>query len=376
MTDKNIKKVNIIYFTFILLLIGARIAAYFGFFNLFGSFSDGMFSIIVQILFMAFLPIFGFSLVKKQNVGQTFKDFKLKKTNWKVIGYSFLLGILVFIFNMAVSSAFSFIISLFGFESTASLDTEAYTGGVNLVIMLITTAVLPGFCEEIMHRGMLLQSYKSFGVKNAIIISSLLFGLMHLNISQFFYATIIGIIISFVDLTSDNIIPGIIIHFMNNALSVYFTFAYVNNWVGGATYAILSNITDLFGGVFGFFFSFIIICLVVLGMLLLISKIYGASRGEEFKAKANKMLLKRLFGIETKPIIRKKLIVDEFGIEHVIDEQPEEQHSGDLTDQTLELLNDDNVVVRKPSFGENIFLIGTYVLAGLTTFFTFIWGIL
>ncbi len=375
MTVKDVKKVNIIYFVFILLLIGTRIAAYFGFFDLFGDFSDGMFSIIVQILFMAFLPIFGFSLFKKQAVGKTFKDFKLKKTNWKVVGYSLLLGVLIFVFNMAVSSTFNYIISLFGYETTTSFNEEAYTGVVNLIIMILTTAVLPGICEEIMHRGMILQSYKTFGVKNAIVISSLLFGLMHLNISQFFYATIIGFIIAIVDLSSDNIIPGIIIHFVNNALSVYFTFAYVNNWVGGTTYAVLTSLTDLFGGVFGFIFSFLVMCLVLLGIIILISKVYGASRGNEFKAKANRMFLKRFFGIDTKQV-RRKIIIDEFGFEHIVEEAPPPEEQESLIDQTIELLNDDDVVVRKISFAENIFLIGVYVMAGVTTLFTFIWGIL
>lgn len=375
MKEKDIKKVNIIYFAFIFLLICTRIVAYFGLFDVFGDFADSAFSLIVQILLMAFIPIFGFSICKKQSVGNTLKDFKFKKTSWKVVGYSFLLGVLIFIFNMAVNSTFSYILSLFGFESTSSFNEEAYTGVVNLIIMLLTTAVLPGICEEIMHRGMMLQSYKTFGVKRAIIVSSLLFGLMHLNISQFFYATIIGFIIAIIDLSADNILPGIIIHFMNNALSVYFTFAYVNSWPGSQTYAIISNLTDLFGGVFGFIFSFLAMCLVLLGIIFITSKLYGASRGDEFKAKANRMFLKRFFGIETSQA-RTKVIIDEFGIEHVIvDNSPPPQEES-LVDQTIELLNDDNIVVRKSTLPENVFIIGTYVMAGLTTLFTYIWGIL
>lgn len=374
MTKKDVKNVNIIYLVFILLLVGARIAANFGFFDLFGNFSDSMFSLIVQILFMALLPIFGFTLVKKQNVGKTLKDFKFKKISFKAILYCVLLGALIFVLNLAVSSAFSFILSLFGFETASSFDADAYKGGVNLIIMILTSAVLPGICEEIMHRGMLLQTYKTYGVKNAIIISSILFGLMHLNVSQFFYATIIGLIIAFVDMTSDNIIPGIIIHFMNNALSIYFTFAYVNNWPGATTYAILTSLTDVFGGVFGFIFSLIAICLVVFGIIVLISKLYGETRGDDFKTKANRLFLKRFFGIDTRAI-QKQVVINEFGEQEVyMREVPPEED--DIVNQTIELLNDDDVVVRKSSLSENVFLIGSYVLAGVVTLFTFIWGIL
>ena len=91
-------------------------------------------------------------------------------------------------------------------------------------------AVLPGFCEEFLHRGIVLQGIKHAGFKKAIVISSLLFGLIHFNIQQCFYAFIVGMIMGFVSVVAKNIFPAIIIHFTNNAISVYLEYASVRGW--------------------------------------------------------------------------------------------------------------------------------------------------
>jgi membrane protease YdiL (CAAX protease family) len=79
-------------------------------------------------------------------------------------------------------------------------------------------------CEEIAHRGMLFNGLSSLGTKNAIIYSSILFGLMHLNISQFFYAAIIGAILAVLTIASGSIIPAMIVHFLNNFINVVISY--------------------------------------------------------------------------------------------------------------------------------------------------------
>ena len=88
--------------------------------------------------------------------------------------------------------------------------------------------MLPAFCEEFMHRGIVLQGIKHIGFKKAIVISALLFGLLHFNINQVAYAFVIGLILGFVAVVSKNIYPAMIIHFTNNFISVYLDFAFSN----------------------------------------------------------------------------------------------------------------------------------------------------
>ena len=94
-------------------------------------------------------------------------------------------------------------------------------------------AVLPGIFEEIVHRGILLKGYtKEIGVKRALIYSSILFGLMHLNVGQVFYATIMGLLIGITVIVSGSIFPAMIVHFVNNAINIYLVYAAHNQLVG------------------------------------------------------------------------------------------------------------------------------------------------
>lgn len=100
------------------------------------------------------------------------------------------------------------------------------------LIQLNTVAILPAICEEFLHRGVLLNGLKEIGIKKAILISSLMFGLLHFNINQFFYATILGMLMALVSVVSKSIYPAMIIHFTNNAISVYLSSAESYGWFG------------------------------------------------------------------------------------------------------------------------------------------------
>ena len=110
-------------------------------------------------------------------------------------------------------------------------------------MQVVLVAVLPAICEETTHRGLLIHGYSMLGIKRAVIYSSLMFGLMHLNINQFFYATILGFLIALSTLMSKSIIPAMIIHFMNNFISTYISFAQSNKWFGYELFDLLDGMT-------------------------------------------------------------------------------------------------------------------------------------
>ena len=181
---------------------------------------------------------------------------------------SILIGILCYFLNISIASFFGSIIRLCGYETAPTLATST-TADYSLtafIISVTTVAILPAICEETAHRGLLLKGFSTLGIKKSIILSSLLFGLMHLNINQFFYATVLGFIIALTAIISKNIIPAIIIHFMNNFLSVYFEFATANNWFG-------TNVYEFFTSVIyseNFIQFFITNCLVLLFLIVFI----------------------------------------------------------------------------------------------------------
>ena len=84
-----------------------------------------------------------------------------------------------------------------------------------IVILLFSSVVAPVF-EEYIYRHLLLRPLKIIGDTPAIILSALIFGLVHGNFDQFAYAFLSGIILGLIAVRYDSIIPSIILHLINN----------------------------------------------------------------------------------------------------------------------------------------------------------------
>jgi len=89
------------------------------------------------------------------------------------------------------------------------------------VLEFMVMCVVPGFCEEFLFRGAILNNCRPFGRTNAILISALLFSLMHQNAEQIFYAFIAGIFLGIIYEKTGNIWCGTVIHIFNNFLSTF-----------------------------------------------------------------------------------------------------------------------------------------------------------
>ena len=330
-------------------------------------------NLIIQVPLALCLPVFLFSFLRKQKVKKTLSYYGFKKTSIKAILISLAIGVFVYILTIFISSFFSTIISLLGYESIGTVAEIPEYPVWLLIIELITTAVLPGICEEVANRGMLLNCYKRLGSKKAILLSGLFFGLMHLNINQFFYATIIGFYLGFVAILCDNIWPVIIIHFTNNALSTFMSFASANNlwvyrWVEKMFEMVLSS-----GAVSGIFVLFIFVSFVCIVMFWLTKKLCKETRVRHLTQVADQMLRTQL---------RNDLMKDVEDAEV----QPIQNDTGiQLTQQTIggrTVFNIDfskEIVAYKPyvpNKKENIFMYANLFLGIVVTIFTFIWGIL
>lgn len=91
---------------------------------------------------------------------------------------------------------------------------------VSLLLNLFVLAMLPALLEEFVFRGCVLGALRKYGDWFAIVISALLFGLIHGGITQSVFAVIVGFVLGYITVSTGNIWLAIIIHFCNNALSV------------------------------------------------------------------------------------------------------------------------------------------------------------
>lgn len=111
-------------------------------------------------------------------------------------------------------------ITIFGNDSAPTGEVTP-RAGYEIVLAFITTAVVPAFVEEALFRGMVLKNLLPYGRTTAVLASALLFGIMHQSAAQFFYATVAGLVIGYIYVHTSSIWCCVLIHFCNNAFSVF-----------------------------------------------------------------------------------------------------------------------------------------------------------
>jgi len=90
------------------------------------------------------------------------------------------------------------------------------------ILSFISVSVLPAIFEEALMRGIILDGLlKRYKPWKAIIISSLLFGLMHLNPLQFVAGLMAGLFLGWVYWKTKSLLACMIIHATNNAVGFF-----------------------------------------------------------------------------------------------------------------------------------------------------------
>ena len=127
---------------------------------------------------------------------------------------------------------------------------------------LFTTIILAPILEEVICRGIILKGLlKNYNPFIAILISSSIFGIMHLNPWQFIGAFGIGLINGWIFWKTKNIILPIVIHLSNNLFFTIFGIYF------GTSYLVEKPMHEVFGSLFNQIFS-ILVCLILLSLIL------------------------------------------------------------------------------------------------------------
>ncbi len=157
----------------------------------------------------------GIIYIKTQKIPQS-EDFKIgiKLTRG---------GIYNLLPLIAPSVLLIFLISVLTSLIMTSLGaTDSVEIADNLWLSLLLHAVLPAVLEEILFRYIPLKLMLPYSPKWAVILSALFFSLIHVNLFQIPYAFAAGIIFALINIMTGSIIPSIVLHFSNNAISVVY----------------------------------------------------------------------------------------------------------------------------------------------------------
>ena len=153
-----------------------------------------------------------------------------------------------------------------GTQITNAIDQQITESSplMNLVLIVLVAPI----AEELMCRKLVLDRLLPYSERLAVITGGLFFGLLHGNFYQFFYATFLGILFSYVYVKTGNILHTILMHMIIN-----FTGSIITDFISKMTSDLASaptsiNPWDIVGSVY----SLGMITLAVCGAILFFQK--------------------------------------------------------------------------------------------------------
>lgn len=212
----------IAYFTFIIVVTIFLGNTFLGKQILFGTSANYILAIICQVSLIG--AVYVLTKNKKANIlkanNVSFKLDYVKVLIVLAIGFISLFG-----FN-GLSNLTTYVLSQVGYKVSA---TSLASYGVNnigmLLLIVFCLAALPAICEEFTMRGVILNGFIKKGKNFAILISALMFMIMHLSLEQSIYQFVLGVILATIVYYSGNILYSIILHFANNAIILILNYA-------------------------------------------------------------------------------------------------------------------------------------------------------
>lgn len=141
-----------------------------------------------------------------------YKKYK-KQTNTKInYFYLIILGVIL-----------SLMYNVFAYYLNFVLKTSLFDNSNNIAITLLSTGILGPIIEELMFRGIIYNELKSkYSNMKSILLTTIFFAIIHINIIQILYALIIGFILIFVYEKYNNIKAPIILHMASNITTTLF----------------------------------------------------------------------------------------------------------------------------------------------------------
>ncbi|MBQ8318615.1 MAG: CPBP family intramembrane metalloprotease [Lachnospiraceae bacterium] len=168
--------------------------------------------VLSQLLFVA-VPLV-IAIYSKKSLIET---FKLRIGSVKKLVGGVLLGVGVIVAGLVIS-----VISSYIFAESAGASQEGLMSFVpeSFLAGLLVIALTPAICEEMFFRGYVFAALENkLKIVTAILINGALFGVFHMSLAKFVGTAFLGAMLCYIGYKTRSILPGIIIHFMNNAFS-------------------------------------------------------------------------------------------------------------------------------------------------------------
>ena len=100
--------------------------------------------------------------------------------------------------------------------------TETHLGapGMKLAAVALYTVLAAPVTEELLMRGFALKNLSRVSQRSGILLTAFLFGIMHRSLAQFLFAFPLGILLGYITVRHDSLLPAILVHMTVNAANL------------------------------------------------------------------------------------------------------------------------------------------------------------
>lgn len=170
------------------------------------------------------LILLGVALLAAKLAKVSFRDtFPMRLPSPSAFVASTLFYIGAYLFMLPVTTVLAYFFPQMNEVSDAILEIGTQSTPFFAVIIM---ALLPAICEETLHRGFILSSFRNVKRRWVIVLSmGIIFGLFHLDPYRFLPTAILGAAFSYIAIITGSMLLPMIFHLINNIGSVVAMYA-------------------------------------------------------------------------------------------------------------------------------------------------------
>jgi len=166
------------------------------------------------------IPVFAYTIKKGDSIVDAF--------GFKGIKVATFFQTILLVIVVSPMAMFANVLSQFFVPNTMVQGVDQFASE-SVGLTLVATVLCAPVVEEIVCRGFFTNRInKTMSFTAAAIISALMFGVLHMNINQFCYATVLGLIFAYTNRASGSIFTSMIMHIVFNGYNMALLF--MMNW--------------------------------------------------------------------------------------------------------------------------------------------------
>ncbi len=183
--------------------------------RLFGGVDAGAQSQLTQFLYYILFIALPVMLYARRDPGIA-SHLRIEPLKGRVAALSVLTAAVAVLFINCVSQLWFILVQCMGGTIPASgVDVPTTVRGLASAVIL--SAVLPGVCEELLFRGLMLSAWEERGSLRAVTTVSLLFTLLHGNLLGIPSEFICGVLLACIVISSGSLFAGMVFHTVFNS---------------------------------------------------------------------------------------------------------------------------------------------------------------